>query len=248
MACFNCVGVCRQGAVSYASRLSKGHAEEHIQPQATAPAGTAAEGKLNGARRSVLAALVGVAVPRLAFGRSASAIPALTRRQSHERQTAIVPPGAQSAQMLGARCTGCQLCVSACPNQVLRASDMGSGMLQPTLSFERGYCRVNCVTCSEVCPAGAIRAVTPAVKSSMQIGRAVIVLESCITVTDKVACTACAKICPPRVINLVGPDDAPKKPVVDAERCTGCGACEYVCPARPFAAIHVEGVAEQRRI
>lgn len=249
VACFNCVGVCRHGAVSYAPRLSAGHAEGHTKAQATpVPAETAAKGKHNGARRSVLAALIGIAVPGLAFGRSASAIPALTRRQSPERQTAIVPPGAQSAQVLGARCTGCQLCVSACPNQVLRASDFGSGMLQPTLSFERGYCRVNCVTCSEVCPAGAIRPITPAVKSSMQIGRAVIALESCITVTDKVACTACAKICPPRVINLVGPDDAPKKPVVDAERCTGCGACEYVCPARPFAAIHVEGVAEQRRI
>lgn len=249
VACFNCVEACRHGAVSYASRLSAGHAEGHTKAQATpVPAETAAKGKHNGARRSVLAALIGVAVPGLAFGRSASAIPALTRRQSPERQTAIVPPGAQSAQVLGAHCTGCQLCVSACPNQVLRASDTGSGMLQPTLSFERGYCRVNCVTCSEVCPAGAIRPITPAVKSSMQIGRAVIALESCITVTDKVACTACAKICPPRVINLVGPDDAPKKPVVDAERCTGCGACEYVCPARPFAAIHVEGVAEQRRI
>lgn len=249
VACFNCVEACRHGAVSYAPRLSAGHTEGHTKAQATpAPAETGAKGKHNGARRSVLAALVGVAVPGLAFGRSASAIPALTRRQSPERQTAIVPPGAQSAQVLGAHCTGCQLCVSACPNQVLRASDTGSGMLQPTLSFERGYCRVNCVTCSEVCPAGAIRPITPAVKSSMQIGRAVIALESCITVTDKVACTACAKICPPRVINLVGPDDAPKKPVVDAERCTGCGACEYVCPARPFAAIHVEGVAEQRRI
>lgn len=89
---------------------------------------------------------------------------------------------------------------------------------------------------------------TPAEKSSLQIGRAMVNLDRCITVTDKVTCTACAKICPPRVINLVGPDDSPKKPVVDAERCTGCGACEYVCPARPFAAIHVEGVAEQRRI
>lgn len=256
VACFNCLGVCRHGAISYAPGRAK---SKNVVPDESAaksgtPAESAAKGQPNGARRTMLAALVGVAVPGIAFGRSGSAIPALTRKLSSERQAAIVPPGAQSVQFLRSRCTGCQLCVSACPNQVLRASDTGSGMLQassmlqPTLSFERGYCRVNCVTCSEVCPAGAIQPITPAQKSSLQIGRAVIALDRCITVTDKVACTACAKICPPRVINLVGPDDAPKKPVVDAERCTGCGACEYVCPARPFAAIHVEGVREQRRI
>jgi ferredoxin len=32
-----------------------------------------------------------------------------------------------------------------------------------------------------------------------------------------------------------------KIPVVDPELCIGCGACEHLCPARPFAAIHVEG-------
>jgi len=30
-------------------------------------------------------------------------------------------------------------------------------------------------------------------------------------------------------------------PTVDAERCIGCGECEYICPARPFSAIYVEG-------
>ena len=30
-------------------------------------------------------------------------------------------------------------------------------------------------------------------------------------------------------------------PAVDESRCIGCGACEYLCPARPFAAIYVEG-------
>ena len=241
--CFDCVDVCRHGAMSYGLRKAGG-GEKSVVGDAAQSVGS----KPNTVRRGMLAALVGAAVPGVAFGRSSSPIAALTRKFEPERAVAVVPPGAQSVQQLSARCTGCQLCVSACPNQVLRGTDHGSGMLQPTLAFERGYCRVNCVTCADVCPAGAIRPITPAQKSSMQIGRAVINLDRCITVTDKVTCTACAKICPPRVINLVGPEDAPKKPVVDAERCTGCGACEYVCPARPFAAIYVEGVTEQRRI
>ena len=30
-------------------------------------------------------------------------------------------------------------------------------------------------------------------------------------------------------------------PSVNEARCIGCGACENLCPARPFAAIYVEG-------
>lgn len=36
--------------------------------------------------------------------------------------------------------------------------------------------------------------------------------------------------------------DGPKFPAINELRCTGCGACEYLCPARPLSAIHVEGV------
>ena len=37
-------------------------------------------------------------------------------------------------------------------------------------------------------------------------------------------------------------------PSVDEERCIGCGACENLCPARPFSAIYVEGIDVQREI
>jgi len=35
--------------------------------------------------------------------------------------------------------------------------------------------------------------------------------------------------------------DSLKIPTIDKERCIGCGACEHLCPARPFSAIYVEG-------
>jgi formate hydrogenlyase subunit 6/NADH:ubiquinone oxidoreductase subunit I len=37
-------------------------------------------------------------------------------------------------------------------------------------------------------------------------------------------------------------------PVVNTERCIGCGACENLCPARPFSAIYVEGHEAHRVI
>ena len=36
-------------------------------------------------------------------------------------------------------------------------------------------------------------------------------------------------------------EESLKIPVVNTERCIGCGACEHLCPARPFSAIYVEG-------
>ena len=44
------------------------------------------------------------------------------------------------------------------------------------------------------------------------------------------------------VVNSDPADPASVKiPVVNTERCIGCGACENLCPARPFSAIYVEG-------
>ena len=39
-----------------------------------------------------------------------------------------------------------------------------------------------------------------------------------------------------------------KIPVVNTARCIGCGACENLCPARPFSAIYVEGNEQHKTI
>ena len=169
-----------------------------------------------------------------------------------ERKTPIVPPGAVSLRNMATHCTGCQLCVSACPNGVLRPSSRLDTLMQPEVSYERGYCRPECTRCSSVCPSGAILKISRADKSSTQIGHAVWVRENCIVLTDGVECGNCARHCPAGAILMIpsDPDNekSPRIPMVNTERCIGCGACENLCPARPFSAIYVEGHERHRTI
>jgi formate hydrogenlyase subunit 6/NADH:ubiquinone oxidoreductase subunit I len=113
------------------------------------------------------------------------------------------------------------------------------------MSYEQGYCRPECTRCSDICPAGAIRPISVEEKSSIQIGHAVVNLSACVVNTDNVSCGNCARHCPVGAIRMVSKDpdnpDSLRIPTVNEERCIGCGACEYLCPARPLTAIHIEG-------
>ena len=176
----------------------------------------------------------------------------LKERKTWKRNTLLTPPGSVSAKNMAQHCTACQLCVAECPNGILRPSTDLMHLMQPTMSYERGYCRPECTRCSEVCPAGAIRPITREAKSSTQIGHAVWQPFSCIVLTDGVECGNCSRHCPAGAIEMVPNDPNDENsayvPAVDESRCIGCGACEYVCPARPYSAIHVEGHEEHKEI
>ena len=169
-----------------------------------------------------------------------------------ERQTALTPPGSLSFQHFAQHCTGCQLCVSECPNHVLRPSVNLMHLMLPEMSYEHGYCRPECNRCSEVCPAGAIRLIGHDEKSSIQLGHAVWIKKNCVPITDGVECGNCARHCPSGAIDMVPLDEndeeSPMIPVVNEAACIGCGACEYVCPSRPFSAIYIEGHEVHRKI
>ena len=250
VACMDCLGKCKQKALSYQLRTSKTGS-----PQVKQNAPLASSGQVNEARRNFLTVTTMVAATSALKAQEKKVdggLATIEDKKIPNRQTPITPPGSLSARNMSAHCTACQLCVSACPNQVLRPSTKLMNLMQPEMSYERGYCRPECNDCSQVCPAGAIRPITVADKSSTQIGHAVWVKANCVPLTDGVECGNCARHCPTGAIQMILsiPDqtDSPKIPAINTERCIGCGACENLCPARPFSAIYVEGHERHRII
>lgn len=245
VACMDCIDTCRHGAISYSLRRGAKTREGRER----------ADEKIESGKRvflitglaTTVAAAVNAQEKKVDGG-----LAVIEDKKAPVRKTRIVPPGAVSLRNLAEHCTACQLCVSACPEGVLRPSLSLSTFMQPEAGYERGYCRPECNRCSDVCPTGAIRPIDLAEKSSIQTGHAVWVKENCIPLVNGDRCGNCARHCPTGAIQMVSSDpeneEAPWIPVVDAEKCIGCGACENLCPARPFSAIYVEGHEVHRTI
>lgn len=238
VACGNCIDSCKFDALKYSSAMQ-----------------TKKNTSVDASKRSFLLASALVSTAAMAQKKEKlmdGGLAEIEDKVAPKRQTPLTPPGSLSFQNLSTHCTGCQLCVSECPNQVLRPSGDLMHLMQPTMSYEKGYCRPECTRCSEVCPAGAIKAIDQDEKTSIQIGHAVWIKKNCIPITDEVSCGNCARHCPSGAITMVplDPDDEEslKVPAINENACIGCGACEYVCPSRPFSAIYVEGHEVHRKL
>ncbi len=239
VACGNCIDQCKFGALKY-SHVSA------LAPKTTEAPPKDEEAVDKGKRSFLLAtALLSTAAIAQETKKVDGGLAAIEDKVAPHRVTPLTPPGSLSAANMAKRCTGCQLCVSECPNGVLRPSTDFMKIMQPIMSYERGYCRPECTRCSDVCPTGAIKPITRADKSATQIGHAVWIKKNCVAVTDGVECDNCSRHCPVGAIEMVPLDEedenTPFVPAINEACCIGCGACENLCPARPFSAIYVEG-------
>ena len=169
-------------------------------------------------RRSLLAGSVG-----------AAGLFALGAAASGGSGTLIRPPGAADPQAFLSRCLRCDRCRSVCPTGVIGVGGFSDGlavMRTPVMNYRHGYCDF-CRKCAEVCPPGAILDFDPETET---VGLAEIT-EACIALRTG-ACTKCHEACPYDAVML----DAQNRPIIDADRCNGCGKCELICPASVFQA------------
>ena len=223
VSCMDCIENCSQHAIQFRRGKAVVKTEE-----------------VDGSRRKFMAATaaVGAAMAVQAQEKKVDGgLAVLVDKQLPERNVPLKPAGSVSLKHF----TACQLCVTECPQHVLRPSQSLSTLMQPEMGFEKGFCPVDCNRCSSVCPTGAIKPIETAQKSAISIGHAVTVAGNCL-LSQGVECNACSRHCPAAAISIQS-DAATghSRIAVNETRCIGCGACEYYCPVRPFSAIYVEG-------
>ena len=155
------------------------------------------------------------------------------------------PPGAIPEEDFLAACIRCGACVRICVTHTLQAAGMEDGLIRwgtPTPVLRFAGCEQQCNLCGEVCPTGAIRALTLVERQHAKMGTAVISRGECVAWAEDRLCLLCDEACPYNAI-VFKKVRGHKRPFVDLSRCNGCGMCEQVCPVQGEAAVvvHVHG-------
>ena len=135
--CMDCIDTCHKNAIAYELRpktRKPGKEEKRESGREENPAGLS--------RRSFLS-LTGIFAAHTALRAQEKltdgGLAVIEQKKIPRRATPIVPAGAASLRNMAHHCTGCQLCVAVCPNGVLRPSEKLTSLMQPEMSYERGY-------------------------------------------------------------------------------------------------------------
>ena len=230
--CFNCIEACNRSAMKYAPYKWK-KTVTNVPENKT----------VDESKRRFLSATVVTAVAATSL--MGQKVASITGKRALKRNLPIVPPGGLNVENLLEKCISCHLCVSKCPSHVIKPAftEYGlGGMMQPRLYFDHGFCNYDCTVCSDVCPSKALRPLTVEQKHQTQVGQVHFIRHNCIVFTDETNCGACSEHCPTQAVHMVPYKGVLTIPETDVSICVGCGGCEYVCPAKPYKAIYVEGL------
>ena len=234
--CFNCLDRCKkQRAISYRFALKNNKQEE---PEVILQKEITDAKEINFSRRSFI-------VTSSAIVATVPFVPLFAQRKEIDitKLTPITPPGSISLKHFKDKCTACHLCITHCPQQILKPAGFEFGLnyaFKPHLVFyEKAFCNYQCTVCTDVCPNHAIKRLTPEEKKTVQIGIAKFTRELCIVISEGTSCGACSEHCPVQAVKMEPYEGSLTLPHVYEELCIGCGGCESICPVRPIKAINI---------
>jgi MauM/NapG family ferredoxin protein len=223
-----CRGCCPLGALQDQFSVMTRSARSMLRPATDVPDRVPSGHPV--ARRTMLGLVAGVA--------SAS----IFRLAGRATSQPIRPPGAVDELTFEWLCSRCGNCLRSCPYSIIRreTGQRGfAGILTPALTFDKDYCREDCIRCTQVCPSGALAGVDLKNKPDVHIGLAQVDMSLCLLGEDR-ECSACMRWCPYGAIHYVFSEaNYTLVPMIDVGRCNGCGACEVACPTSSRKAIRV---------
>lgn len=210
--CGKCVDKCPRGALHFAvnwnmdDKLREGSTRHIVGP-----------GAVDVFRRRVLRAGTGLL--------SAGILVPAIRTTIKMSPDFIRPPGAAAELEFLARCIRCGKCAQSCRyHSILMAGAEGGAAMGTPYVLPRQVPCYLCLECTKVCPSGAIKPLDEI--REVKMGVAEIDTSRCLAYQGDI-CRSCYSNCP--LIDEAIYLDDPLKPVVNREKCTGCGLCEYAC-------------------
>lgn len=149
-------------------------------------------------------------------------------------QLEIRPPWALATEDFFKKCSGCLHCLEACPEGIMIADRFG----YPLVDFGLGPCTF-CGACLACCPTGAL-----VDQGGPPWRHQAAVAAGCLNGSG-VLCRICGEECETRAISYPLRDQGFSRPVLDRQRCTGCGACLRLCPVAAITMIIPSGRVEE---
>ncbi len=145
------------------------------------------------------------------------------RRQG--RLLGPLPPALPSRLVAQNPCEDCDHpCVHACEPAVIYLHPPGHSFRgMPFLSFASGPCTF-CNACVDACP---LDHHATGVEGIARLGIATLNQGTCMAWNGTI-CLSCQTACSYQAVSM----DARSRPQIQADACTGCGACVGICPAK----------------